>query len=141
MSTFVYFAYGSNLNLKDMKERCPSGVVIGKGILKDYRLVYRGSENASYLNVERKEWESVPIGIWQIDECDLASLDCYEGYPEHYYKKEIAVETDNGTVKGMIYIMNEGYPVHKPEDSYRKTCMEGYRDFGFDIEILKRSEK
>lgn len=141
MSTFVYFAYGSNLNLKDMKERCPSGVVIGKGILKDYRLVYRGKENASYLNVERKEWESVPIGIWQIDECDLASLDCYEGYPELYYKKEIAVETDNGTVKGMIYIMNEGYPVHKPADSYRKTCMEGYRDFGFDIEILKRSEK
>lgn len=141
MSTFVYFAYGSNLNLKDMKERCPSGVVIGKGILKDYRLVYRGKENASYLNVERKEWESVPIGIWQIDECDLASLDCYEGYPELYYKKEIAVETDNGTVKGMIYIMNEGYPVHKPADSYRKICMEGYRDFGFDIEILKRSEK
>lgn len=31
MSTFVYFAYGSNLNLKDMKERCPSVVVIGKG--------------------------------------------------------------------------------------------------------------
>lgn len=63
MSTFIYFAYGSNLNLEDMKTRCPSEVVMEKGILKDYCLVYRGKENASYLNVEKKKGENVPISI------------------------------------------------------------------------------
>lgn len=141
MSEFVYFAYGSNLNLEDMKKRCPSGTVIGKGLLKDYRLVYRGKENESYLNVEKEDGENVPIGIWEIDECDLDSLDCYEGYPELYHREYTDVETEKGTVTGMIYIMNEGYPVSEPADSYRETCMKGYADFGFDTDILKRSEK
>lgn len=140
MDTFVYFAYGSNLNLKEMKKRCPSGRIIGKGILKDYRLVYRGKENSSWLNVERKEGENVPIGIWEIDNCDLSALDDYEGFPELYRKEETSVETENGSVTGMIYIMNDGYSVHHPSDSYRKICIEGYLDFGFDLEILKRSE-
>lgn len=35
----ISLAYGSNLNVDDMKKRCPDGEVIGKGILSGYRLL------------------------------------------------------------------------------------------------------
>ena len=37
-----YAAYGSNLNLKQMKSRCPNSKPFGKIILNDWRLVFKG---------------------------------------------------------------------------------------------------
>ena len=38
-----YLAYGSNLNLEHMAQRCPSAKPIGVTTLENYRLVYKGS--------------------------------------------------------------------------------------------------
>ena len=38
--TIKYFAYGSNLDLPQMKRRCPSSKLISKGSLSDYRLTF-----------------------------------------------------------------------------------------------------
>ena len=35
-----YFAYGSNLDLPQMKRRCPSSKLISKGTLPGYRLTF-----------------------------------------------------------------------------------------------------
>jgi gamma-glutamylcyclotransferase len=37
--TKLYFAYGSNLWLEQMQNRCPSHRVIGAGILENYRWI------------------------------------------------------------------------------------------------------
>ena len=37
-----YIAYGSNLNLKQMAMRCPTAKVVGRAMLKDYQLTFRG---------------------------------------------------------------------------------------------------
>ena len=34
----IYFAYGSNLNRTQMKQRCPNAQFLSVGFLKDYRL-------------------------------------------------------------------------------------------------------
>ena len=39
----IYLAYGSNLNLAQMKKRCPEAKVIGKANLRDYQLLFRGA--------------------------------------------------------------------------------------------------
>lgn len=134
-----YLAYGSNLNLEDMKFRCPHAKVAGKTVLHDYRLVYRGSVNDSYLTIEPEQGYCVPLGIWEIEESDEASMDIYEGYPELYDKKMMETEMDGTSVKALIYIMNEGYEKAVPASSYVNTCMQGYRDFGFDENILKEA--
>lgn len=64
----------------------------------------------------------------------------YEGYPDLCHKEEVSVETGSGAVTGMMYVMNDGYPIHKPSNLYRETCMKGYETFGFDTDILKRCE-
>ena len=43
MSKKLYIAYGSNLNLKQMKYRCPTAKLIGKGVVENYGLQFKGA--------------------------------------------------------------------------------------------------
>ena len=103
-----YLAYGSNLNLSDMKIRCPKARAVGNAVLNDYRLVFCGQDQASWLTVRPSKGEYVPVGIWEIEATDEAAMDIYEGYPELYDKKMMPISFRNETVDALIYIMNEG---------------------------------
>ena len=39
-----YIAYGSNLNVRQMKFRCPTAKVVGTSVIKGYELLYKGSK-------------------------------------------------------------------------------------------------
>ena len=43
-----YIAYGSNLNVGQMRMRCPSARIIGTSVLKDYELLFKGSKTGSF---------------------------------------------------------------------------------------------
>jgi hypothetical protein len=43
------------------------------------------------------------------------------------------------TVKAMVYIMNEGRPPVQPSCYYYSVILEGYKDAGFDMDILRRA--
>lgn len=127
-----YGAYGSNLNMQQMKRRCPGAKVLGQCNLEGYRLMFKGSKTGSYLTVEKAKGHKVPLGLWEVTEADELNLDRYEGYPSFYYKKEI--ETSLGIV--FIYIMHEDRKLGFPSLDYVNTCLQGYDDFGFDDRIL-----
>lgn len=38
MSKRLYVAYGSNLNIRQMKYRCPGAKLYGTGVIEDYEL-------------------------------------------------------------------------------------------------------
>ena len=42
MEERYYFAYGSNMNLEQMKYRCPAAEVVENVRLENYRLAFRG---------------------------------------------------------------------------------------------------
>ena len=86
-----YIAYGSNLNIRQMRIRCPHARVIGTAVIHDYELLFKGSRTGAYLTIEPKEGSEVPVAVWEVTESDEAALDRYEGYPAFYYKKEMAV--------------------------------------------------
>ena len=46
MKDRYYFAYGSNMNLEQMKYRCPAAEVVENVRLEDYRLAFRGKAPA-----------------------------------------------------------------------------------------------
>lgn len=132
-----YLAYGSNLNLRQMKRRCPNAKKMGSYLLKDWTLECR-----YYLTIIEEKGATVPLGIFEIDEADERNLDRYEGYPTHYFKKKIEVELDGKRIKAMVYIMNPKIRgVMVPEMFYLKTCIEGYKDFGFDQSYLFKAHK
>ena len=41
----LYIAYGSNLNLEQMKHRCPTAEVVGVAELRNWRLWFRGGQH------------------------------------------------------------------------------------------------
>ena len=89
----LYFAYGSNINLDQMRYRCPDATVYGQAVLDNYDLRFRGSGVAT---VEPKEGACVYGLLWELtDKCE-ASLDRYEGYPRLYTKQTLEVRTFDG---------------------------------------------
>lgn len=128
---FYYLAYGSNLNLEEMKKRCPSAIVVGKTILKDYKLV-----NRRYLNVEKSIGDFVELGIFKIDNSDIRALDNYEDYPKLYSKKYLEVELNGKPIRALIYIMNNGYEIKAATKEYIDICLKGFADFNFNTSNL-----
>ena len=136
-----YIAYGSNLNLEQMKWRCPTAGPVGTAIIKDYELLFKGSKTGANLTIEYKKGKEVPVGIWLIDDECERSLDRYEGYPDFYYKEEIPItfrEKRGLWVhdKALIYIMHEERLLGIPRPSYVETVLKGYRDFKFNVKYL-----
>ena len=39
----------------------------------------------------------------------------------------------------MVYVMNEGRPLGQPSCYYYTIILEGYKDAGFDIDILRQA--
>ena len=122
MQKRYYIAYGSNLNVRQMRWRCPDARIIG--------------------TAERAEGYSVPVAVWEVSAADEVKLDRYEGYPAFYYKKEMTIDFA-GIRTGrkrrrrvFVYIMHEERPVSVPSRGYVMTCLEGYHDFGFNSRVL-----
>lgn len=140
----LYIAYGSNLNVEQMTCRCPTAKVYGKGILKGYRLLFKGRPDNAYLTIEAKVGGEVPVVVWDIKPEDELSLDRYEGYPSFYYKEDIPVELETGeVVEAMVYIMTnkirDRINLNLPSEYYLNAVSEGYEEFGFDLKYLEEA--
>ena len=139
-----YLAYGSNLNKAQMSFRCPHAKAVGTSEIKDYRLLYKGSQSGSYLTIEKKKGMCVPVAVWLVDEREEKNLDQYEGFPSFYYKKNMKLKAElyDGTAEELecfVYIMHEKRPFGIPGEYYIERCKEGYDDFGFDKEVLDKA--
>ena len=137
-----YLAYGSNLNIAQMQFRCPDAKAVGTAVIPDYELLFKGSLTGAYLTIEPKQGAQVPVGVWEVSLTDELKLDRYEGFPSFYYKKEIRIPVKNirtGKVRqrdAFVYIMHEDRKLGVPTSFYMRTCLDGYRDFGFDTDFL-----
>ena len=141
----LYVAYGSNMNIGQMARRCPTAEVIGKSVLKGYRLLFRGDKGHAVATVEPQDGGKVPVLVWSIAPKDEAALDRYEEFPSLYRKKTITVELGGKPFEAMIYIMNVDYgnkqvrQENMPHPFYYAIILDGYKAFGFDMEILKNA--
>ena len=131
----LYFAYGSNLNHKQMHIRCKDSRYIKSAFLEGYKLSFcAASRDYGVANIVKKKGSKVPGGIWEISESDEKELDVYEGYPTLYTKYFFNL---NGK-RVMFYIMKRRYSFKLPRRSYVDTINQGYVDCNLDAEYLKR---
>lgn len=139
MNKKLYIAYGSNLNTVQMANRCPTAKVVGASVMKDWRLRFRGAHAGAVATVEPFKSGNVPVLVWELTPADEAALDRYEGWPFLYRKEMVRIKLNGKTVKAMVYIMNEGKPLGKPSCYYYTTILDGYKEAGFDLDILRRA--
>ena len=127
----LYIAYGSNINLEQMANRCPNSKIVSKEMLKGYELEFRGV--ATIVPNDKSE---VPILIWEIDGRDEHSLDRYEGFPNLYRKELFEIEVDGEKKECMAYLMNKGQ-ISPPTSYYYNVINQGYEANGMDTSYLR----
>ena len=127
----LYFAYGSNLNLFQMKRRCKDSFFIKKYELKGYRLNFRSKYRAA--DIEKSKNSLVPGALFEISKSDEKKLDVYEDYPILY--KKLYFTFYNKTV--MTYIMVNKTEFRYPTERYLNVVKRGYKDCKLDTKYLK----
>ena len=135
----LYFAFGSNLNQKQMKRRCRDSKYIGCYSLKNYKLVFRNYFlGGGVADVEKKKNSSVLGAIYKISKKDERELDIYEDFPKTYIKKYFRLLGK----KVMFYYMPKKTKHVPPSNRYLNIIKQGYRDCGYrDTYILVSKNK
>jgi gamma-glutamylcyclotransferase (GGCT)/AIG2-like uncharacterized protein YtfP len=123
----LYAAYGSNLSHAQMQARCPGATVHGALLMPGWRLVLR-----KFALIQPDPASACPIGLWQVTEEHMASLDRYEG-PHTYERTRLALPDG-----GEAWIYHElAFRPGPPSAEYVARLRQGYRDFGFDTAPLE----
>lgn len=79
----LYFAYGSNMDWDQMRDRCPSAGFLGIARLPDHRLAftrYSKTRKCGVADAVQAKGQSVWGAVFVIDEKDVGALDKSEGY-------------------------------------------------------------
>ena len=139
MEETLYFAYGSNINLEQMRERCPDAKVVGPVTLADYELQFRGN---GFATIAPKKGSIVHGLLWKLTPACVQALDHYEGYPRHYIKSPVPIRTEDGSkISVMAYIMAE--PLCRqpalPPTHYYRAIYRGFETNGLPVESLEKA--
>lgn len=92
----LYFAYGSNLSLLQMRERCPSSTFVGIGILRGWTWIINARGYANLVAAPSSAngtCNDVIYGlVYELLPQDESRLDGYEGVPWDYTKELHPIE-------------------------------------------------
>jgi cation transport regulator ChaC len=136
----LYFAYGSNMHPGQMQKRCPGCIVVAPARLRDHRLVFsrvRGSGNTDGYGDIRPSAGSVVEGVvWDITETHRQALDEYEGYPDSYSRKDVAVDAFDGRTLTAFAYFARPLGAGAPSCRYLRLIIEGARAHGLSPDYL-----
>ncbi|MBI4245509.1 MAG: gamma-glutamylcyclotransferase [Planctomycetes bacterium] len=136
----LYFAYGSNMDWNQMRDRCPSAKFIGVAKLPNHRLAFtRKSESrdCGVADAVVDQNSSVWGVVYEIDDRDIGLLNISEGYisgrarsQNCYYRKQQHVFQDGDDVKPLaacvyVAVSQENPPL--PNQTYKGLILNGAR--------------
>ncbi|MCL1826478.1 MAG: gamma-glutamylcyclotransferase [Candidatus Cloacimonetes bacterium] len=133
----ILATYGSLMNEKLMHFHCPKAKKFGTTMLKDHRLVFRGTSGSSFANIEPAEGFHVPILLWEISEKDEKEIDFYEDAPSLYRKEIREFDIAGEPVPVLVYTMVEGHALATPSEEHFMTIREGFMENSFDCHVLQ----
>ncbi|OBB69991.1 poly-gamma-glutamate hydrolase family protein [Mycobacterium sp. 852014-50255_SCH5639931] len=133
----AYFAYGSNLCVRQMALRCPDAADPRPAVLSDHDWLINQRGVAT---VEACTGTQVHGVVWQISDGDLATLDSAEGVPVRYRRDRLTVHTDDGSSPAWVYIDHRVTP-GPPRPGYLPKIIDGAVQHGLPqrwIDFLRR---
>ena len=118
-----YFAYGSNLNVAQMAQRCPDAFDPLPATLADHDWLINERGVATVEPVDGAEVHGV---LWQVSDSDLDVLDSAEGVPVRYRRDSLVVHTEHGPRQAWVYIDHRVEP-GAPRPGYLERVIDGAR--------------
>ncbi len=128
-----YFAYASNLNLKQMQARCPHAKPKFVATLPNHKLIFSGWSRkwrGGVASIKICKGERVTGAVYEISQRDLMALDKYEGYPGTYGRVNVIVFTGlDDAIEAITYIKIEQSEETQPSQEYLATIRQGFKDW------------
>ncbi len=131
-----YFAYGSNMDKTQMKERCPGSVLLGKAVLDGYKIaftIFSPKRNCGCADIVEAAREEVWGLLYEVSASDLKSLDKAENHPYKYKRFRINVTDGSGVIHSSEtykVVKREGKFL-KPSKHYLRLMQEAAKNFEF----------
>lgn len=133
-----YFAYGSNMSEAQMRERCPDSHIVGKGLLRKYRLEFTkksagwGCGVADIVAADNSEVWGL---LYELSDLDLLHLDKYEGHPNYYVRNKVKIERPGGEpVEAISYEVVNKQKFVPPSDEYLNVIKNAAQKYNFPLE-------
>lgn len=125
-----YFAYASNLNRKQMAERCPNAKPKFVATLPHYKLIFAGwsrQQRGGVASIRPCRDEKVIGAIYEVSEKDLIALDKYE---TGYKRMNVFVFTEDGDrIQAVTYVKVDQSEETRPSQEYLVPIQQGYKDW------------
>ena len=144
MPRVLYFAYGSNLDLRRFRRRCPGATIAGRARLADYALAftrYSRDEKGGVADIVAQPGATVWGALYEIDEACFRALDDYEGAPRAYRRETVIVIDDAGaTHEAIAYVANKTGEF-APGRAYLEQIISGARDHALPDDYIEALEQ
>jgi gamma-glutamylcyclotransferase len=136
----LYFAYGSNMSSRRLKERVPTARAIGIGFVEGRRLAFHklGVDGSGKCDIPESDDPSNRVYgvLYEILESDWMSLDRAEGEGTHYHRVRMMVSRPNQSgVEAYVYVADPGQirADLKPTAEYRQHVLDGVREHSVPV--------
>lgn len=139
-----YFAYGSNLSEEQMKKRCPDSKLIGKAVLKGYKLdftIFSSRWNGGAADIVQDANNEVWGLIYELNDEDIDKLDKCEGHPKFYRRitKKVINESKE-EIEVQIYEVVNKKSFIKPSEEYFSIIINAAKKFEFPEDYIEYLE-
>lgn len=143
MSSFLYFAYGSNLLKARLQERTPSAFVLGTATLPGHRLAWHkrgqdGSAKCDVVGAYESDAQALVFGVlYRIDEEERSLLDEAEGLGNGYDAVQVTVWRGDVAQTAMTYKATSIDSSLHPYDWYKALVLAGALHHQFPAHYLR----
>ncbi|WP_432212008.1 gamma-glutamylcyclotransferase family protein [Bosea vestrisii] len=121
----LYFAYGLNMDVAGMAQRCPRSKALGLACLPRHRFIVTTD---GYASVVRDPRESVQGVLWDCALGDIRTLDKFEELASGLYVKiSQPVIVEGGAKRALIYVGRSGTP-GKPRPGYLEQVVAAAKE-------------
>ena len=148
----LYFAYGSNMDWNQMRDRCPSSRFAGIAVLQDHTLAFTRKSvrlGCGVADVVAEDGAHVWSVVYDIADLDVGKLDVSEGFrpggdKNSYYRRECLVFLDGEEqrpVTASAYFADPQPNPPLPNAAYKNLILVGGRYWHLPEEYIRELEK
>lgn len=137
MGKHLYFAYGSNMDIAQMADRCPDAVFVETATLQNHEFELDCTGAAT---VVESHGSTVHGVLWLISSSDERELDQYEGVRYGCYRKAVlpVLDGEGGSLPALVYVSNRD--VHDGityRSGYMPKIIANAKRLGFSEEYIQ----
>jgi gamma-glutamylcyclotransferase (GGCT)/AIG2-like uncharacterized protein YtfP len=105
----LYAAYGSNLDPRQMAQRCPHSPLRSTGWLSGWRITFGGEGwDGALPTLVEHAGSQIFVALYEVTEADESTLDGWEGADQGLYRKvRVRVATLDGEQLAWAYVLDD----------------------------------